>query len=570
VKRVEVKDQVRLPLSKCVELVFSGVRFRLFRAAITVTIISLAVAFLMTMLTESLVAREVADAVQGLTADRKAFLFWAGRISSPITEKDLTDELSTCSPGGPRWEEFKGWGKLDDPRLEELTDVARRQVEFAAYFESLDLGQRRPLLGRSRGADVFRNLQDPQEFDRFAQEAPNLSRPIPGGVEAFKGFLADWQATEKARRAILAGHKQALQAVRDEFQGRQAKQIFVGADDGMRAALGRMGFRMDRELLGTIREQAKLSIDADWLLETLSLPVFKQRLARRRNVDKVGQITAQMLFSEASSSRGARWVVGQLDELKGKLARLAAADAKLAGQAEQVDRLGKEMARLRGEQDAGKLAAAAVSLREAERALHDAQAEQAKAASECEKILSARAMINAFDLTAERVQEVARERLDRAMLAEIEAGVAATAGDEGNGLLGFSGRTLWLILVSFLVCIVGIANAMLMSVTERFREIATMKCLGATDGFIMINFVFESCLQGVAGGVVGSLLGLVLGSLRAVAAYGWMGITEMPALSVLATAGVAMGVGLVISAMAAVYPAWAAARLAPMEAMRIE
>jgi putative ABC transport system permease protein len=117
---------------------------------------------------------------------------------------------------------------------------------------------------------------------------------------------------------------------------------------------------------------------------------------------------------------------------------------------------------------------------------------------------------------------------------------------------------------------VGIANAMLMSVTERFREIATMKCLGATDGFIMINFVLESCLLGVAGGVAGSLLGLVLGAMRSVAAYGWMGLTEMPVGSVLATAGMAMGVGLVISAMAAVYPAWAAARLAPMEAMRIE
>jgi len=556
VKRVEVKDQVRLPLSKCVELVFSGVRFRLFRAAVTVTIISLAVAFLMTMLTESLVAREVASAVQGLTADRKAFLFWAGRISSPITENDLTGELAGCSPGGPRWLEFRTWGELDDAHLEKLAAVARTQVELTTYFESLELGQRRPLLGRSEGVDVFRNLQDVKEFERFAREAPNLSRPVPGGVDGFREFLADWQATEADRGAILAGHKQALQAVQERFPSRQAQEILVAADEGMRAELEQMGFRMDREQLGAIREQAKVSIDADWLLETLSLPVFKQRLASRRNVDKVGQVTAQMLFREASSSRGARWVVEQLDELKGKLAALAAAEATLADRQERVEALRKQ--------------ADPASLRKAEEALQAARETQAKAAAACEKILSARAMITAFNLTPDRVQEVARDRLDRATLADIEAEVSASAGDEGAGLFGFSGRTLWLILVSFLVCIVGIANAMLMSVTERFREIATMKCLGATDGFIMINFVLESCLQGVAGGVVGSVLGLVLGSLRAVAAYGWMGLTEMPVGSVLATAGVAMGVGLVISAMAAVYPAWAAARLAPMEAMRIE
>ena len=49
---------------------------------------------------------------------------------------------------------------------------------------------------------------------------------------------------------------------------------------------------------------------------------------------------------------------------------------------------------------------------------------------------------------------------------------------------GIQERMLWLILVSMVVCAVGIANAMLMSVTERFREIATLKCLGALDGTI--------------------------------------------------------------------------------------
>ena len=137
-------------------------------------------------------------------------------------------------------------------------------------------------------------------------------------------------------------------------------------------------------------------------------------------------------------------------------------------------------------------------------------------------------------------------------------------------MLGFSNRTLALIAVSFLVCIVGIANAMLMSVMERFREIATMKCLGATDGFIMINFILESCMQGIAGGVIGGVLGLLLGALRSWAAYGWLAITEFPLLKVLEMGGISLGVGVLISALAAVYPAYTAARLAPMEAMRIE
>ena len=47
---------------------------------------------------------------------------------------------------------------------------------------------------------------------------------------------------------------------------------------------------------------------------------------------------------------------------------------------------------------------------------------------------------------------------------------------------GISTKDIWLIIMSLIVCVVGIANSMLMAVTERFREIGTMKCLGALDG----------------------------------------------------------------------------------------
>ena len=46
---------------------------------------------------------------------------------------------------------------------------------------------------------------------------------------------------------------------------------------------------------------------------------------------------------------------------------------------------------------------------------------------------------------------------------------------------GISTKDIWLIIMSLIVCVVGIANSMLMAVTERFREIGTMKCLGALE-----------------------------------------------------------------------------------------
>ena len=71
-------------------------------------------------------------------------------------------------------------------------------------------------------------------------------------------------------------------------------------------------------------------------------------------------------------------------------------------------------------------------------------------------------------------------------------------------------KQTWLISLSLLVCVVGIANAMLMSVTERFREIGTMKCLGALDTIIVKLFLLESTFQGCAGTSAGILIGFAL------------------------------------------------------------
>ena len=60
-------------------------------------------------------------------------------------------------------------------------------------------------------------------------------------------------------------------------------------------------------------------------------------------------------------------------------------------------------------------------------------------------------------------------------------------------------QNIWLVTLSLLVSAVAISNAMLMSVTERYREIGTMKCLGALNSFIARLFVLEALFLGLAG-----------------------------------------------------------------------
>lgn len=129
-------------------------------------------------------------------------------------------------------------------------------------------------------------------------------------------------------------------------------------------------------------------------------------------------------------------------------------------------------------------------------------------------------------------------------------------------------KQTWLISLSLLVCVVGIANAMLMSVTERFREIGTMKCLGALDTFIVKLFLLESTFQGLAGTSAGILIGFALTLGLALIDYGGYTFTYFPLVGIAESAGYALVVGTLLSLVGAMLPAYRAAKMEPVEAMR--
>ena len=145
-------------------------------------------------------------------------------------------------------------------------------------------------------------------------------------------------------------------------------------------------------------------------------------------------------------------------------------------------------------------------------------------------------------------------------------GLATESGDVRNSRV----QTRWVVALALLVAFVGILNAMLMSVTERFREIGTMKCLGALDGFIVKLFLIESLFQGIAGTLIGVLLGLLLGLSGAIASYGGHVWKSFPAGAIGSQVLFCFAIGVGLTVVAAVYPAWQAARMQPVDAMRVD
>lgn len=129
-------------------------------------------------------------------------------------------------------------------------------------------------------------------------------------------------------------------------------------------------------------------------------------------------------------------------------------------------------------------------------------------------------------------------------------------------------QTYWIVALATLISFVGIVNAMLMSVTERFREIGTMKCLGALNSFVLRLFLIESALEGAVGTAAGVLLGLLIGYGEGLTLYGGEVWVLFPAGRFLAMVGGCFIGGVVLTILGALYPAAQAARMSPVEALR--
>lgn len=117
--------------------------------------------------------------------------------------------------------------------------------------------------------------------------------------------------------------------------------------------------------------------------------------------------------------------------------------------------------------------------------------------------------------------------------------------------------------ISLLVAGVGVMNIMLVSVTERTREIGIRKSLGADKGVIMQQFVIEAAVTSSLGGVIGILIGCVATTVVGAA----VGISATPTpMAIVISFSVSVGIGLLFGYM----PASRAANLNPIDALRSE
>ena len=126
-----------------------------------------------------------------------------------------------------------------------------------------------------------------------------------------------------------------------------------------------------------------------------------------------------------------------------------------------------------------------------------------------------------------------------------------------------SNLLLGVAIISLIVGGIGIMNIMLVSVTERTREIGLRMAVGARPVDIMMQFLLEAILLCLAGGIIGIALGRGA-SIFVSAKMGWPTATSVEAMML--SVSVAAGIGIVFGW----YPAWKASKLDPIDALHHE
>ncbi|MBI5305025.1 MAG: ABC transporter permease [Chloroflexi bacterium] len=162
--------------------------------------------------------------------------------------------------------------------------------------------------------------------------------------------------------------------------------------------------------------------------------------------------------------------------------------------------------------------------------------------------------------------EVVSQQIE-ARWSEVSVSKSTEYAEKTNDMQSFRAMSNALSFVAILIGGVGIMNAMLMSVFERTREIGTLRALGWRRRRVVGMIVRESLLLSFLSGFAGIAFGVGLGTL----------LTLEPTMGVMlkgdyspALLAQAMGVALVLGAVGAMYPAWRAANLSPIEALRYE
>ena len=566
---VDVRKQKALSLDKSLSFCMKGISHRLLRSSLTLAVVVLAVAFFMTLLSESVLLKSAAKLLDSEIAQRREATVFMSKLYSPLTPVAISETLASISGDKKAIEEMARVTGLKPEKVQSLAESCNFEIVYLDFFERLGVGQRHILVKKNKGRDIFRHLSDERNFRQFCDMLePLRTLKLPSDTGELKSFTANYPRFEKELLDFSKRHEAKVNTLKAATKNLimdstletwlcAASRDEVAGYCQLRLALG--GAIVDQDELAKIKAQT-------WRLQsTLRNAALSQKApASEVNIEARLKPSEEELKTMLSSIKPDAWLCfapqSGLDSWRGIVS-----EAGFNVDSTRIKRIIESLREEHAKDDIAELLSSKEMKAEWKKRFMDNPSIDRK----MEMLTNSQvAQMLAEDYNFEQLKNAESMAREERRSATMERELSGRVDAKSGGVL--SGRQVFLLGVSFLVCMVGIANAMLMAITERFREIATMKCLGATDGFILTQFLIEAALQGVCGGAVGMVIGLLLSILKAVLGIGPHVLAGFPFFGVIVCAFASMAAGVALSMLASIYPSWKASRMAPMEAMRVE
>lgn len=560
-EEIVIKKQRQMTLPETFEFCLSSIRHRFVRSLLTLSVVILAVAFFMFLQCTNIFRNSVTGGVeQQILKQRKPLRTLNMLYAKTCTEHDFNMMLVEARKLAGEPERLQKALGVSADEMKQLIDNAYLEMVYLTFFDGLKIGVKKELFlctakkpegkladdwkcpacgfGEDKcgklllASDRLVFLTDGEKYKATLDKMREMGGiQIPDGNERFKAFLDKYKSYDVKRKAAIAVWNKLRNSLKD-----------ANLDLSDSKTLRRHLLALDAN--GKKAWQEKLAKGNYILTDAEVEDVF----AYLNATDKI-ELIQEVLSKEEFRMRWRRVYQNQYGKMDEKMSVLDS--GKTARVFQNKD----------GEMDAAypcpnpNCAIDKAALAKAGKKLE-------KANDKCPDCGTQLKMISEEDLqlTAEVFDE-------RQTMRDLEKNLEI---DILKDAVELSPEQIYLMCLSFLVCVVGITNAMLMSITERFREIATLKCLGATDSFILVQIVLEALIQGVIGAIAGLILGFIVALIATFFKVGvwvfqtfnWSSIGYAALYSLLA--------GILLSVISSLFPSTKAARMAPMEAMRVE
>src|SRR5450432_362867 len=215
---IDVRAQHEIPLAKAFALCLKGITHRLFRSLLTLTVIVLAVAFFMALLTESAFTHAVARGVLGENLESRTFSRRLGGWFSEPDDIAMAERLLAARDAPDQVREIAAVSGISRSEVERLAYDAEREAAIVQFFDSLDAGSRAILVRKTRPDEALAYLADHRHFTELGQELAQMhaAKP-PYPLAQIEGIVArhPGYVTELAR--LTSAWRHGVREFKDEL-----------------------------------------------------------------------------------------------------------------------------------------------------------------------------------------------------------------------------------------------------------------------------------------------------------------------------------------------------------------